>query len=184
MRRTGAVAQLGERRVRNAKVGSSILLRSTTIPRPTSIGWAFSYPGSATPRRIRRRSACATRRRPGVRNAPGSTLSRPLFSQNLRHLLRRSARTRPSFPATCACVAASRCPASAVERRRDAACRGGAFHEAARVQARLRAHDRAPTLRRSKPPSRAPGIGRGKTAKASTATTRPSPRIRIRFVNF
>ena len=26
---TGAVAQLGERRVRNAKVGSSILLRST-----------------------------------------------------------------------------------------------------------------------------------------------------------
>ncbi len=29
MRRTGAVAQLGERRVRNAKVGSSILLRST-----------------------------------------------------------------------------------------------------------------------------------------------------------
>ncbi len=28
--RNGAVAQLGERRVRNAKVGSSILLRSTT----------------------------------------------------------------------------------------------------------------------------------------------------------
>ena len=28
----GAVAQLGERRVRNAKVGSSILLRSTTVP--------------------------------------------------------------------------------------------------------------------------------------------------------
>ncbi len=28
----GAVAQLGERRVRNAKVGSSILLRSTNIP--------------------------------------------------------------------------------------------------------------------------------------------------------
>ena len=28
---SGAVAQLGERRVRNAKVGSSILLRSTTF---------------------------------------------------------------------------------------------------------------------------------------------------------
>ena len=27
----GAVAQLGERRVRNAKVGSSILLRSTNL---------------------------------------------------------------------------------------------------------------------------------------------------------
>ncbi len=30
LRGDGAVAQLGERRVRNAKVGSSILLRSTT----------------------------------------------------------------------------------------------------------------------------------------------------------
>jgi hypothetical protein len=34
----GAVAQLGERRVRNAKVGSSILLRSTK---------SFSFPGMA-----------------------------------------------------------------------------------------------------------------------------------------
>lgn len=42
----GAVAQLGERRVRNAKVGSSILLRSTTIQRPTVLGWAFSFVGS------------------------------------------------------------------------------------------------------------------------------------------
>ena len=32
MPHTGAVAQLGERRVRNAKVGSSILLRSTIFP--------------------------------------------------------------------------------------------------------------------------------------------------------
>ncbi len=31
----GAVAQLGERRVRNAKVGSSILLGSTISPSPT-----------------------------------------------------------------------------------------------------------------------------------------------------
>jgi hypothetical protein len=35
---TGAVAQLGERRVRNAKVGSSILLRSTKfLATPTEI---------------------------------------------------------------------------------------------------------------------------------------------------
>jgi hypothetical protein len=33
--RYGAVAQLGERRVRNAKVGSSILLRSTNLQRRT-----------------------------------------------------------------------------------------------------------------------------------------------------
>ena len=33
----GAVAQLGERRVRNAKVGSSILLRSTIIPSQNSV---------------------------------------------------------------------------------------------------------------------------------------------------
>ena len=37
----GAVAQMGERRVRNAKVGSSILLRSTTLlhqrQRPTAL---------------------------------------------------------------------------------------------------------------------------------------------------
>ncbi len=42
----GVVAQLGERRVRNAKVGSSILLHSTTIQRPTVLGWAFSFVGS------------------------------------------------------------------------------------------------------------------------------------------
>ena len=39
----GAVAQLGERRVRNAKVGSSILLRSTNTQRLTVLGWAFSF---------------------------------------------------------------------------------------------------------------------------------------------
>ena len=39
----GDVAQLGERRVRNAKVGSSILLVSTTIQRPTVLSWAFSF---------------------------------------------------------------------------------------------------------------------------------------------
>ena len=41
------VAQLGERRVRNAKVGSSILLVSTTIQRPTVLSWAFSLPDPA-----------------------------------------------------------------------------------------------------------------------------------------
>lgn len=39
----GAVAQLGERRVRNAKVGSSILLRSTIQFRLTTLGRAFLF---------------------------------------------------------------------------------------------------------------------------------------------
>ena len=39
----GVVAQLGERRVRNAEVGSSILLHSTKIQRPTVLGWAFPF---------------------------------------------------------------------------------------------------------------------------------------------
>ena len=43
VRSVGGVAQLGERRVRNAKVGSSILLSSTKIQRPTVLSWAFSF---------------------------------------------------------------------------------------------------------------------------------------------
>ena len=39
----GGVAQLGERRVRNAEVGSSILLLSTKYKRPTVLGWAFFF---------------------------------------------------------------------------------------------------------------------------------------------
>ena len=39
----GGVAQLGERRVRNAEVGSSILLLSTTIQKPGHVpGSSFS----------------------------------------------------------------------------------------------------------------------------------------------
>ena len=38
----GGVAQLGERCVRNAEVGSSILLLSTTIPKPDLL-WPFSW---------------------------------------------------------------------------------------------------------------------------------------------
>ena len=34
--------------------------RTTILPRPTLAGWAFSFPGSPTPRGVRRRSACAT----------------------------------------------------------------------------------------------------------------------------
>ena len=37
----GAVAQLGERRVRNAKVGSSILLGSTIITESQTLFWLF-----------------------------------------------------------------------------------------------------------------------------------------------
>ena len=39
--RHGVVAQLGERCVRNAEVGSSILLRSTNTLKPNFIGWFF-----------------------------------------------------------------------------------------------------------------------------------------------
>src|SRR5690606_740661 len=44
----GAVAQLGERRVRNAKVGSSILLRSTKLLKfqPLSVGIFFAWNAS------------------------------------------------------------------------------------------------------------------------------------------
>ena len=39
----GAIAQLGERVVRNDEVGSSILPGSTKIQRPTVFSWAFSF---------------------------------------------------------------------------------------------------------------------------------------------
>lgn len=57
---------------------------TTTIQRPTSIGWVFSFPGSGTLRGVRRRSACATPWPPGVLKSPGSTLFCFQFSQNLR----------------------------------------------------------------------------------------------------
>jgi hypothetical protein len=83
---------------------------ATTIQRPTSIGWAFSFPGSATPRGVRRRSACATPWRPAVLKSPGSTLFCSQFSQNLRQLLRRSTRRRPFVAVTYTCVTAIGCP--------------------------------------------------------------------------
>ena len=43
----GAVAQLGERRVRNAKVEGSIPFRSTTLQRLTFTGRAFLFLGPA-----------------------------------------------------------------------------------------------------------------------------------------
>ena len=43
----GAVAQLGERRVRIAKVEGSIPFRSTNLKRPTGYGRAFSFAGCA-----------------------------------------------------------------------------------------------------------------------------------------
>src|SRR5690554_1144904 len=44
MQVTGGVAQLGERCVRNAEVGSSILFFSTRIQILTAIGWVFFWP--------------------------------------------------------------------------------------------------------------------------------------------
>ena len=43
----GQVAQLVEQRTENPRVGSSILPLATTIQRPTVLGWAFSFAGSA-----------------------------------------------------------------------------------------------------------------------------------------
>src|SRR5690606_22586726 len=75
----GAVAQLGERRVRNAKVGSSILLRSTTQFRLTTLGRAFLF----VERQLARgsgKAACAGRsgvRRDFCRVRPYSALCSP-----------------------------------------------------------------------------------------------------------
>jgi hypothetical protein len=40
---SAGVAQLVEQRIRNAKVGSSILLTGTKHIRPTVLSWAFSF---------------------------------------------------------------------------------------------------------------------------------------------
>ena len=106
----GPVAQLVEQRIENPRVGGSIPPLATSIQRPTSIGWAFLFPGSATPRGVRRRSACATPWRPGIPKSPGSTLFCSQFSQNLRQLLRRSTRRRPFVAVTYTCVTAIGCP--------------------------------------------------------------------------
>ena len=97
--RNGGVAQLGERRVRNAKVRSSILLVSTTIQRPTVLGWAFLFgaPGIPRSRGIPARSACASSQLPDHHRAPSSP--RPIFSRNPRQFLRHGTR-RWRFPST------------------------------------------------------------------------------------
>jgi hypothetical protein len=43
----GLVAQLVEQRTENPCVGGSIPPQATTIQRPTGLGWAFSFVGSA-----------------------------------------------------------------------------------------------------------------------------------------
>ncbi len=50
----GAVAQLGERRVRNAKVEGSIPFRSTNTQKPTSLSSAFLLPETPAVARFRR----------------------------------------------------------------------------------------------------------------------------------
>ena len=57
-------------------------------------------------------SACAASRRTRGHDAIGSPLFRPIFSRNLRQLLRRGTRTRPCVPATCARAIAIGCPAN------------------------------------------------------------------------
>ena len=67
--RNGAVAQLGERRVRNAKVRGSIPLGSTKLGLPRQVLTVFFVPGAATGRRtfprskaVRRAAMSASRR--------------------------------------------------------------------------------------------------------------------------
>ena len=75
----GAVAQLGERRVRNAKVKGSIPLSSTNIQRPTSLGWSFLFPQSGRVAGLPR--FCVCQALPGTSGRPACWPSiRPLCS--------------------------------------------------------------------------------------------------------
>jgi len=98
------------RTTENPRVGGSIPPLATKLSRPTLSGWAFCFGGCATPRGVRRRSACATPWRPGALKSPGSTLFCSQFSQNPGQLLRASTRRRPYPSTTCTCVTASGCP--------------------------------------------------------------------------
>ncbi len=60
--------------------------------------------GIPTPRGVPRHSACATSRSPDRHHAPGLPLFRPIFSRNLRQLLRRGTRRRRCASTTCACA--------------------------------------------------------------------------------
>lgn len=60
--------------------------------------------GIRAPRGTPARSACATRRSPDRHHAPSSPLFRPIFSRNLRQLLRRGTRRRRFPSMVCACA--------------------------------------------------------------------------------
>ena len=85
-------------------------LHHYSAPNRSRLGVFIS--ASRKPRGVPGRSACADGRRTRGRDAPGSPLFRPLFSRNLRQLLRRGTRTRPCAPETCAHAIAIGCPAN------------------------------------------------------------------------
>ena len=60
--------------------------------------------GFPKPRGLRGRSACASRSARGWYDRPGSPLFRPIFSRNLRQLLRRGTRRRRFPSMVCACA--------------------------------------------------------------------------------
>jgi len=76
---------------------------TTTIQRPTVLLGVFLC-GFRTPRRLPGRSACANRAGHGRRDPPSSPLFCPIFSRNLRQLLRRGTRRRRSSSMACACA--------------------------------------------------------------------------------
>src|SRR6218665_1393116 len=78
--------------------------------------------GFRTPRGLPGRSACAASRLAKGDTVPGSPLFRPIFSRNLRQLLRRGTRRQCCPSSTCACAAGNGLPACLHERSRCATC--------------------------------------------------------------
>lgn len=118
---------------RNANISGSRICPRSSLLMPTSMGtyrhaWRYPVPfavkihhqnitpnpsrlgvfvcGFPKPRGGPGYFACASRSACGRHDRPGSPLLRPIFSRNLRQLLRRGTRTSPCAPVTYARVAA------------------------------------------------------------------------------
>ena len=77
------------------------LHHQNSAPNPSRLGVFIC--GFHTPRGLPGRSACAASRLAKGDTALGSPLFCPIFSRNLRQLLRRGSRRRPCPSTTCAC---------------------------------------------------------------------------------
>lgn len=102
-------------------------VRSSSAPplfsaQPFSVGRFLC--GIRPPRGVPGHSAGATSRSPERHHAPGSPLSRPIFSRNLRQLLRRGTRRRRCASTTCARADANGWLAGLHEQSRTANPRG------------------------------------------------------------